>query len=30
LMRANVIGVVLNGLNPTSSAYQSYSYYFAA
>jgi polysaccharide biosynthesis transport protein len=30
LMQANVIGVVLNGLNPTSSAYQSYSYYFAA
>jgi capsular exopolysaccharide synthesis family protein len=30
LMQANVIGVVLNGLNPSSNAYQSYSYYFAA
>jgi succinoglycan biosynthesis transport protein ExoP len=29
-MQANVIGVVLNGADPTSSAYQSYSYYFAA
>jgi hypothetical protein len=29
-MQANVIGVVLNGLNPSSNAYQSYSYYFAA
>jgi len=30
LMQANVIGVVLNAADPTSSAYQSYSYYFAA
>jgi polysaccharide biosynthesis transport protein len=29
-MQANVIGVVLNAADPTSSAYQSYSYYFAA
>jgi Mrp family chromosome partitioning ATPase len=29
-MQANVIGVVLNAVDPTSSAYQSYSYYFAA
>ncbi len=29
-MQANVIGVVLNGADPRSSAYQSYSYYFAA
>jgi Mrp family chromosome partitioning ATPase len=29
-MQGNVIGVVLNAADPTSSAYQSYSYYFAA
>jgi polysaccharide biosynthesis transport protein len=29
-MQANVIGVVLNAADPKSSAYQSYSYYFAA
>jgi capsular exopolysaccharide synthesis family protein len=29
-MQANVIGVVLNGVDPMSPAYQSYSYYFAA
>jgi len=29
-MQADVIGVVLNAADPTSSAYQSYSYYFAA
>jgi Mrp family chromosome partitioning ATPase len=31
LMRARVMGVVLNGVDPTSSHYRSYSnYYFAA
>jgi Mrp family chromosome partitioning ATPase len=29
-MQADVVGVVLNAADPTSSAYQSYSYYFAA
>lgn len=29
-MQGNVIGVVLNAADPLSSAYQSYSYYFAA
>ncbi|HKA28458.1 MAG TPA: polysaccharide biosynthesis tyrosine autokinase, partial [Candidatus Binatia bacterium] len=29
-MQANVIGVVLNAADPKSSAYHSYSYYFAA
>jgi len=29
-MQGHVIGVVLNAADPTSSAYQSYSYYFAA
>jgi len=29
-MRANVMGVVLNGVDPTSSHYHGYAYYFAA
>ena len=28
-MKANVVGVVLNGVDPASSHYRSYSYYFA-
>jgi len=29
-MHSNVLGVVLNGVDPTSSAYRSYAYYLAA